>query len=69
MYEVASCGTTIDIVADLFSASTTYDHCNGPEVVLYKYDGQGNKRIIQSKQNNMRIMHSKAVTPNQRNGV
>ena len=61
MYEVKSCGTSIDFCHDLFSASHVYDQCKGPHIQMYKYDTNGNKVLTKEKFSNMRVVSSKQV--------
>lgn len=49
MFEIKSCGTTIDIVPDKFQAYNIYDRCVGPSVCIYQYNKDGNKYVIASK--------------------
>lgn len=48
MYEIESCGTTLDITPSHQEAINTYNRAVGPVVKLYKYNGS-NKTVVQSK--------------------
>jgi hypothetical protein len=55
MYEIKSCGTTIDFTSDHFQASSIYDRCCGPVVQMYRYNSSGGKFLIAEKMNHHRV--------------
>lgn len=59
MYEIQSCGVTIDFCKSHFDAINAYDRCTGPEVVLYKYNERGQKFVVAEKLQNIPATHSR----------
>lgn len=61
MYEVSSAGVTIELSQNHGSAVSCYNAALGPEIVLYKYNKQGNKHVVARKFNNMRSIASTRI--------
>ena len=63
MYEVKSCGVTICFERSLYEATNVFDSCNGPEVVMYKFNNAGQKYVVRSKENRIHLKSSKQLAP------
>jgi len=61
MYEIKSCGVTLDFVPDRYQAQQIFDRAIGPEVILYKYNSDGNKFVVLQKLQNSPAVHSKSL--------
>lgn len=60
MYEIKSCGVTIDFISDRFNAQNCYDQCHGPDVTLYKFVERG-KIVVAQKSHSFSLSNSKAL--------
>lgn len=58
MYEVSSCGTTLELTRSHVSAVDCFNNAVGPVVALYKYDSKGNKTVVSTKYNHASRVNS-----------
>jgi hypothetical protein len=59
VYEIKSCGTTIDLVSDHYSAIGIYDRCVSCHVQLFRYNGDGNKYLVAERRSNLNVVTRK----------
>lgn len=62
MYEVQACGVTLEFTTNHGTAAMCFEHAVSPEVTLYKYDSNGNKRIVNHRIRGSSTIHSKVVS-------
>jgi hypothetical protein len=51
MYEIKSCGVTLDFTRDAASAHQTFNNSWGAHVILYRFNDRGQKAVIAEKHN------------------
>lgn len=59
MYEVKSCGVTLDLTRDHMSALNCFANACGAHVVLYKFNEAGRKYLVNQKYSYHSIKKSK----------
>lgn len=55
MYEVKSCGVTIELTSNHGTALSAFNDACGPHVILYKFNGSGHKFVVNEKHSFHRI--------------
>lgn len=58
MYEVKSCGVTLEITPHHATADSCFNQSNGAVVILLKYNGAGQKVVVNRKYNHLRSVSS-----------